>query len=148
MMMVRLRLALAASLSVAAPVLAWEAGLDGPVCTLEHVADGAEVRLTYDPALPLYTIAIRRAEPWPAAPAFSIRYEGRRPITISTARHVLSADGRTLTVADRGFGNVLDGLQFNDRAVAFAGEVEVPLGLDGAAPEVAAFRACATAPSA
>jgi hypothetical protein len=127
---------------------AWEAGVDGPLCTLEHAGDGAEVRLTYDPSLPLYSISIRRAEPWPEGPVFAMRFEGAQPNMITTTRHVLSEEGRTLGVTDRGFGNVLDGLEFNDVALAFAGTAVVALDLSGAAPEVAAFRACTTAPSA
>ena len=61
---------------------------------------------------------------------------------ISTTRHVLDEGGRRLTVTDRGFGNVLDGLQFNGRAIAIAGDTVVALDLAGAAPEVEVFRAC------
>jgi hypothetical protein len=61
---------------------------------------------------------------------------------ISTGRHVLSEDGRTLSVRDRGFGNVLNGLEFNVVALAATGDRVVSIDLDGAAPEVAAFRAC------
>jgi hypothetical protein len=71
------------------------------------------VRLTYDPSLPEYTIAIRLSEPWPEAAVFAMRFEGPRGNMISTSRHVLSEDGLTLSVRDRGFGNVLDGLEFN-----------------------------------
>jgi hypothetical protein len=100
------------------------------------------VRLTYDPSLPEYTIAIRLAEPWPEAAVFAMRFEGPRGNMISTSRHALSEDGRTLSVSDRGFGNVLNGLEFNVVALAAAGEMVVSIDLDGAAPEVAAFRAC------
>jgi hypothetical protein len=51
-------------------------------------------------------------------------------------------------VSDRGFGNVLDGLEFNQVALAATGDRVVSIDLDGAAPEVAAFRACITTPSA
>ena len=108
------------------------------------------MRLTYDPSLPEYTIAIRLAAPWPEAG--NLRHcasRGRGPQQRSrTARHVLSSDGRTLSVSDRGFGNVLDGLEFNAMALAASGERAVPIDLEGAAPEVAAFRACITAPTA
>jgi hypothetical protein len=138
-------LALFASLSTAH---GWEAGVDGGLCTLDHAGTDAEVRLTYDPSLPEYTIAIRVAEPWPEAPVFAMRFEGPRGNMISTARHVLSDEGLTLSVSDRGFGNVLDGLEFNQVALAATGDRVVSIDLDGAAPEVAEFRACITAPSA
>jgi hypothetical protein len=41
---------------------------------------------------------------------------GPRGNMISTSRHALSDDGRTLSVSDRGFGNVLNGLEFNVRS--------------------------------
>lgn len=139
---------LALALACAAlPARAWIAGVEGAVCTLDHEAEGVEVRLTHDPSLPLYTISIRRDAPWPEAPAFSIRFEGPRGLTISTRRHVLDDGGRRLTVSDTGFGNVLDGLQFNARALAIAGETVVTLDLAGAAPEVALFRDCRGATS-
>lgn len=134
--------------SSALPARAWVAGVEGPLCTLEHSGPAGDVRLTYDPSLPLYTIAIRGADTWPEAPVFAIRFEGSRENTISTTRHVLSDEGRTLSVADVGFGNVLDGLEFNAVAVAFAGQTALAFDLAGAAPEVAAFRACTIAPSA
>lgn len=61
---------------------------------------------------------------------------------ISTNRHTLSNDDATLTVTDRGFGNVLDGLEFNETATALLGEQAVVLSLEGAASAVQAFRAC------
>lgn len=132
----------------AAPALAWQAGIEGALCTLDHSGAEAEVRLTYDPSLPEYTIAIRAAEPWPEAAVFAMRFDGPQSGMISTARHVLSGDGLTLSVSDRGFGNVLDGLEFNEVALAATGETVIAIDLEGAAPEVAAFRACITAPSA
>ncbi|MDG4647983.1 hypothetical protein P6F26_05965 [Roseibacterium sp. SDUM158017] len=130
------------------PAHAWQAGVEGRLCTLEHSGEAGEVRLTYDPALPLYTIALTRDAPWPEAAFFEIRFIGAASGTISTTRHVLSDGGRTLTVTDRGFGNVLDGLEFNSAAVAVAGVSQAAFDLAGAAPEVAAFRACLTAPAA
>lgn len=135
-------LPLVLALVAALPAQAWQAGFEGAVCTLEHRTAEAEVRLTHDPSLPLYTISITRSLPWPEAPVFAIRFEGARGLTISTARHVLDEGGRRLTVTDRGFGNVLDGLQFNGRALAIAGDAVVALDLAGAAPEVALFRDC------
>jgi hypothetical protein len=136
-----------ALLAGAIPALAWRAGVDAGLCTLDHSGAEAEVRLTYDPSLPEYTIAIRLSEPWPEAAVFAMRFEGPRGNMISTSRHALSEDGRTLSVRDRGFGNVLNGLEFNVVALAAAGEMVVSIDLDGAAPEVAAFRACTASPS-
>jgi hypothetical protein len=139
-------LTLALTILAAAPAAAWEFS-PGPVCTLSHEAPGARVAVTYDPrqAQP-YAIAITLPDPWPDGPLFGIRYDGGRMLEITTDRHVLSDGGRTLTVTDRGFGNVLDGLQFNAQATAVTGDRAVSLSLDGAADPVEAFRACATAP--
>jgi hypothetical protein len=135
-------LALAATLPAAMPAAAWEARI-GLVCVLTHATEAAETRLTYDPAVPEYTITIRlRGGAWPDAPTFSMRFDGPQGRVISTDRHVLSEGGAALTVTDSGFGNVLDGLQFNDTAIAFAGDTAVSLPLDGAAPAVADFREC------
>ncbi|WP_299044183.1 hypothetical protein [uncultured Tateyamaria sp.] len=128
---------------VAAPAHAWEF-TPTPVCTLAHSEARAEVAVTYDHATALYAIAITNADGWPSAPAFSIRFDGAQPNTISTTRH--SMDAQTLTVTDAGFGNVLDGIEFNSTATAFTQTAAVTLSLDGAAPEVQKFRACATAP--
>ncbi|MFW5655507.1 MAG: hypothetical protein ACOCYW_07660 [Roseicyclus sp.] len=126
---------------------AWEAGVEGRLCTLDHAGETAEVRLTYDSAGPEYTISISRAEPWPEAPVFAMEFVGLQARRIATTRHVLSQDRLTLTVIDRGFGNVLDGLAFNSQALAESGEASVLIDLTGAAPEVAAFRACGTTPA-
>lgn len=113
---------------------------------MTHATEGAEWRVTYDPAIPEYEITIRLATgTWPDAPVFAIRFEGGAALTISTARHVLSADGRSLSVTDSGFCNVLAGLEGNSRAVAEAGARATSAMLDGprpAAPAVAEFRAC------
>ena len=77
-----------------------------------------------------------------------MRFDGPRGLTITTNRQTLTENGRTLTVTDRGFGNVLNGLEFNTTATALSDDVEVPFPLDGAASAVQAFRACATAPTA
>ena len=138
---------LLALLAVPLPAAAWEAGVDGPLCTLTHQGAAAEVVLTYNPAGPLYSITLTRPVPWAAGTVFSLRFEGAAPNRISTDRQVLSADGTALTVTDRGFGNVLDGLAFNDAATALIGTDRVAISLQGAEPEVAAFRACIAAPS-
>lgn len=130
----------------AAPAAAWEFS-PSPICTLSHAAPGAEVAVTYDPRRDqAYAIAITLDAPWPDGPLFGIRYAGGRALEITTDRHVLSDGGRTLTVTDRGFGNVLDGLQFNAQATAISGDRAVTLSLDGAPDAVEAFRACTAAP--
>lgn len=130
----------------AAPARAWQAGFDGPICTLTHSGEAAEVVLTYDPRLPLYSITVTRDRPWPAGPLFGIRFDGPRGNLITTDRHERSGDGLTLSVTDRGFGNVLNGLEFNTTAFVLIGDAAVSVSLDGAAPEVQAFRDCGTAP--
>ena len=135
------------ALLAVSPATAWEAGVDGALCTLTHHEEDASVRLTFDPSVPLYTISITGTHPWPAAPGFSMTFDGPRPNTIRTNRHVRSPDLATLSVSDRGFGNVLDGLQFNTTASATSGEMTVRLSLAGAAPEVMAFRDCGITPS-
>jgi hypothetical protein len=137
---------LALLLLAAAPARAWEF-TPVPVCTLSHeTADGA-VTVTWDPrqAEP-YAIRIDSPAPWPGGDVFSIEYGGPRPFAISTARHRLSPDGRAVTVTDTGFGNVLDGLEFNATATAVMGAARLPFALDGAAEPVRAFRACTAAP--
>ena len=138
-----MRSLLALLLTASAAAASWEFRAD-PVCTLSH--DGAEVavEVTWDPRRSeAYAITLTREAPWPAGPVFALRFEGPRGLTISTDRHALGQGGRSLTVTDRGFGNVLNGLEGNGRAVALTGPAAVPFSLDGAAPEVAAFRACA-----
>jgi hypothetical protein len=86
--------------------------------------------------------------PWTASPPFALRFDGPRGMTLTTDRHRLSNGGRTLTVTDTGFGNVLDGLEFNRLATALTEGGALALSLDGAAGPVRAFRACAAAPTA
>ena len=128
-------------LCIGTSVQAWEFTPGSP-CLLEHDSGQAQILLTYDPAQPLYSVTVRRAEPWPEAPTFGMRFDGPQGRVIGTDRHVLSADRRSLTVTDRGFGNVLDGLQFNHVTTAISGDVVVTFSLEGAAEPVAAFRAC------
>ncbi len=143
-----MRLTVALALTFAAPAHAWEFAAD-PVCTLSHETSGASISVTFDPRrTEPYSIAVTRSAPWPTEPVFGIRYEGARALTITTNRHVMSDGGRTVTVRDRGFGNVLNGLEFNATATAFLGETDLSFTLEGAADPVRAFRACATPPSA
>lgn len=130
------------------PAHAWQAGSEGRICTLTHSEPAAEIRLTYDPAGPLYSITVTTPAPWPEAAVFGIRFDGASPNTITTSRHERDAAGHSLTVTDRGFSNVLDGLEFNSTATAFTGPAATVIDLTGAAPEVRAFRLCTTAPSA
>ena len=133
--------ALIALLALTIPAHAWEF-TPGLPCLLTHETAQARVELTYDPTQPLYSITIRRAEPWPKTPFFEMAFDGPRGRRIGTDRHHLSEGNRALTATDRGFGNVLDGLQYNDTATAIAGDVAIPFPLHGAAGQVAAFRAC------
>lgn len=129
-------------LLTALPAHAWEATL-GPVCTLTHETESAYVLLTYDPSEPRYSIAItRKGGPWPNGSAFQMLFDGPAPLAIGTDRHILSDGGRTLTVTDRGFGNVLNGLQFNGMARATTGGLTESFSLTGAAGPVQAFRDC------
>lgn len=131
--------------SLALPAQAWEF-TPGLPCRLSHETPEAQIELTYDPTQPLYTITITRALPWPDAPVFAMRFDGPRAIGIGTDRHKLHEGGTALTVIDTGFGNVLDGLEFNHTALAMAGDAQVSFPLEGAAEPVAAFRACEDAP--
>lgn len=130
-------------LLLTSPAHAWEF-TPTPICTLTHTEAAADMRVTYDHATGLYAIAVTTPQGWPATPAFSIRFEGPNPNTISTTQHTADAD--TLTVTDTGFGNVLDGLQFNDSATAFTATAAATVSLQGAAEPVAQFRACTKVP--
>lgn len=133
-------------LGLPAPLLAWDFTAR-PICALSQSSDAIETVVTYDPTLGEYAIAITVPEPgWPEGAVFGIRFEGVRPGLITTDRHELTDDGRTLTVRDSGFGNVLDGMAFNDLAVARTGDMSHLISLDGAAGPVADFRACLAAP--
>lgn len=122
---------------------AWEFTSDS-ICTLDHDDRDAAVRVIYDPSKQIYAISITPARPWRSGPVFGLRFDGQRSNTISTNRHIISDDNATLTVTDSGFGNVLDGLEFNQTATAFLGDQAFTFGLDNAAPAVREFRACAS----
>lgn len=134
---------LLALLLLSSPAHAWEF-TPTPICTLTHTEARADVEITYDHATGLYAIAVTNPNGWPASPVFSIRFDGAAANTISTQRH--QTDGPTLTVTDTGFGNVLDGLEFNTSATAFTRTSAVTVSLDGAAGPVQQFRACTAAP--
>jgi len=55
---------------------------------------------------------------------------------------VISNDGRSLSVSDTGFGNVLDGVQFNALMLATVGDQGITIPLAGAAGPMADFRTC------
>jgi hypothetical protein len=136
------------ALLLATPAQAWDF-TPTPVCTILNDTPDLSIRVTYDPSRPQpYAITLTRPDPWPASDTFGLRFDGPAPLTIGTARHRLSADGRTLSVTDTGFGNVLDGLARNATATAVAGATEIPFDLAGARPAVEAFRACGIEPSA
>lgn len=140
--------ALIALCVLATPASAWEFTAT-PVCTITHKTPDLALRVTFDPAQSQpYSIALTRSEPWERTESFGLRFEGPAAMTIGTGRHQLSADGKTLTVKDTGFDNVLDGLGYNARATALAGMTEIPFDLTGARPAVEAFRACDVLPSA
>jgi hypothetical protein len=139
-----MKIALALPLLLAAvPAAAWEF-VPTPVCTLSHETDEAQVSATYDPRRDLpWAITVTVAGTWPPAPSFGMVFDGPRALSIGTDRHVLGDGGRSLSVADAGFGNVLDGLEFNTTATAASGDRTVVLSLEGAAAEVEKLRACA-----
>ncbi|MDJ0821159.1 MAG: excinuclease ABC subunit B [Paracoccaceae bacterium] len=128
----------------ATPALAWEFRPD-PICTISDDAAEVSVRVTYDPVARDYAIHLTRPGGWPAAAVFALRFVGPNGLTISTDRHQIEGD--TLSVYDRGFGNVLNGLQFNHTAIALIGDVAQEIDLLGAADPVAAFRNCPASPS-
>jgi hypothetical protein len=137
-----------AFLLLTAPTQAWEF-FPSPVCTIAEDTPDLSIRVTYDPTQPQpYAISLTRLDPWPATGTFGLSFDGPAAMTIGTGRHQLSPDGRTLTVTDTGFDNVLDGLAFNGTATAVAGDIRLPFDLAGARPAVEAFRACGVVPSA
>lgn len=126
----------------ASPASAWEF-FPTPVCTLTETNDAGTMTVTFDARIPEYTITITLADAkWPNVPSFAMAFAGNRPIGIQTDRHLLSTDGRSLTVKDTGFGNVLNGLEFNMRAYATAGSKTVGFDLGNIGPEISAFRNC------
>jgi hypothetical protein len=137
-----MRQAAIALFCLASPAAAWDF-TPVPICTLFHQDTDVAVVVTYNPDGGEYAIQLSREGGWPEAGVFSMRFEGPQGLTISTTRHVIEVeDTRTLTVRDRGFGNVLNGLNYNTRAVAVLGDLEVQVSLDGAAPAVEEFRNC------
>ena len=113
-----------------------------PLCTLSQASDAADVLITYDPSVPEYRMNIGLVSGrWSESERFGITFRGERPLTIGTDRH--NIEGNDLSVADAGFGNVLNGLEFNDVAIAFTTKQTLQISLTGAAPRVQEFRKCA-----
>ncbi len=125
------------------PGFAWVFTSD-PICTLTHGNEQAEVWITHDPTVTEYRLdLILTGTEWTQSPRFGIAFAGPSGLTIGTDRHWIS--GRTLSVTDRGFGNVLNGLEFNRSARAFTDIQSVDFDLEGAADPVRQFRRCAEA---
>ena len=131
-----------ALLLLTTPAHAWEFSAS-PICTLTDTQEAGTLTVTYDASLPEYAIEITRAEgTWPQFPTFGMAFAGGDALSIGTYRHTLSNDGRSLTVRDRGFGNVLDGLEFNTRAYATTGDITLGFDLEGIKEAISAFRDC------
>ncbi|MEM9855542.1 MAG: hypothetical protein AAF841_14010 [Pseudomonadota bacterium] len=130
---------------IASPLHAWDFSPGAP-CLLSDEQDGLKIELTHDPVAPLYSITLTRQVPWPQAPVFSIAFS--QGPTISTNRHTLSGDGLSLTVEDRGFGNVIAGMVAGGSAQARLGNVTESFSLRDAAEPALDFNACAPSASA
>ncbi|WP_375255623.1 excinuclease ABC subunit B [Yoonia sp.] len=136
-----MRIALALLL-LATPAAAWEFSAN-PICTLTDRSEKATMTVTYDPEIAEYAITVTLADDtWPTGSTFGMAFASDRPINIQTDRFTLSDEGRSLTVKDRGFSNVLDGLEFNARAYAILGDMTVGFSLDGIETAIEAFRSC------
>ena len=134
-----------AFLLFASPAAAWEFSAS-PICTLTDTSEAGEITVTYDPAITEYAIIVTLPEGrWINAPTFGMAFANDRPISIQTDQHSISPDGRSITVKDRGFGNVLNGLEFNSRAYAILGDTTVDIDLTGIGPAITAFRDCPAA---
>ncbi|MEM7243261.1 MAG: excinuclease ABC subunit B [Pseudomonadota bacterium] len=124
---------------------AWTFSPD-PICRVTEKQQLIEIDLTYDHATEIYAIAFTKTEaPWAQSQEFSIRFEGPRPKLIRTNRHQFSADGFTLTASDTGFGNVLDGLQYNTLAALQTGDERIFIQIHKSFPAIEAFRKCVDA---
>lgn len=141
-----MRFALVLSL-LATPAFAWEFS-SSPICTLSHTTEKADLTVTYNRRSDgPFAIEITQGDGnWQPSPVFLMRFDGPRRSVITTDRHTLGPEGKTLTVTDRGFGNVLDGIEFNIIAIAKSGETTLVFPLTGAAPAVRRFRVCVASP--
>ena len=121
---------------------AWEFA-ESNICTLTHDTQETSIALTFDPSIGVYDIAITlMGQTWGDAPAFRIVFDGPNPLAIGTDRQVISDNQTRLSVSNSGFGNVLDGIQFNETMTASLGDQSVTISLDGASDPMAAFRLC------
>ena len=130
---------------LASPALGWEVSNDGATCHLLHQMPDGAVHLSYAPVNEEFSITLTRFEPWESDDVFAIKFDETRPIFITTDRHQLTPDRTGLTVTDRGFGNVLDGLQYNEWAIAATGQSVMIIPLTHAADAVQSFRECSDA---
>lgn len=131
---------------LSAPAAAWEF-TPGLPCLLTQETPNVAVELTHDPRKPLYSITLTRAVPWPEGDVFSITFDGPARLTISTNRHVLSNGGRSLTVTDSGFSNVLVGIAHNFVGTARLGGAAEVFSLADAAEPTRAFAQCSVDPA-
>lgn len=124
---------------------AWTFSPD-PICTIAETQDGLAVEVTFDPGTGLYALHLTRPVGWPDTPVLTLRFDqGMGDLTISTDRH--RVEGNRLTVTDRGFGNVLRGLEFFGRAIVTMEGLTLAFDTSDATPAVTAFRACPATPS-
>lgn len=132
------------AICLSTPAVAWEF-TDSPICTLTNDGNPLTVQVTFDPAIGEYAIHLTlpaSSAGWANAPVFALQFTGARSLTISTPSHSLSEDQRTVTVRDSGFGNVLNGLQYNAIATAMLGNEAIMFSLTDAADPVESFRNC------
>lgn len=132
---------------LASPVAAWEFRAE-PLCTVSHETGDIALEMTFDSGTGTYRIALTTAAPWPPGAIFGIRFDGPFAMTITSDRQLIEDGGRTVAVTDTGFGNVLNGLEFNEMATPFLGGQGVAIPLAGAGPAIRSFRECVrTGPS-
>ena len=131
--------------ALTAPVSAWEF-TETDICTVTHDAADVTVTLTFDPATDIYDIALALSSAtWGDGSNFRIVFDGPNPIAIGTDRQNINDGRTTLNVSDSGFGNVLDGIQFNRQMTASLGAQSITIPLAGAAEPMVAFRLCPSA---
>ena len=124
------------------PAFAWEFSPD-PICTLSNEAPDSAVAVTYDHGTGLYEIGVTLTSgTWQPSATFGMRFANELPITIGTDRHRLSQGNTRVSVSDRGFGNVLNGLEGNSAALAFTQVQQVAIDTAGIQTPMQAFRAC------
>ena len=133
-----------AALFVSTQATAWEF-TETDICTVSHDTEDTSIALTFDPATGIYDIALTlNGQTWADGQTFRIVFNGARSLAIGTDRQVINDDRTQLSVSDSGFGNVLDGIQFNDTMTASLGDQSISLPLNGAAGPMTAFRLCPT----